>query len=199
MHLSNNFRNPGRSHYPERESRSIHQQLAECPRRGVALRNIRADDRGRILDIFVALEGVAYFGIQVREGRYCRAVRHLMPHKNREGLQQTDPFEAISRCVEGVCTLVQNALETQLAVVKVLVFTGMDPDPSINSLAESLNVGVIWKPESIVENLVSLAGDVQAGIHLPPTSEEITDVAQVLLTRIHDQDSPTGFATMVLP
>ena len=108
-----------------------------------------------------------------------------------------DPIEEVSRCVEGICALVHSALDFQPAVVSVLTFTGMELDPSISSLARPRGVRLFWKPESLVDDLVSLAGCVQTGFCLPPTAEEITDVTQVLLTRIHDKDTPGGFPTIL--
>ena len=107
-----------------------------------------------------------------------------------------DPFEEVSRCVEGICALVHSALDFQPDVVSVLILTGMEPDPSISSLAKPRGVRLFWKRESLVDGLVSLGGCVQTGFCLPPTAEEITDVTQVLLTRIHDRSSPAGFATI---
>ncbi len=192
MLTSSNFLGPVRGHSRDQDHRSIYQLLAECPQRGVALRNVRADDRGLNLDIFLALEEVAYFGILVREGRYRRAGHQCLPDRGQEGKPVVDPFDQVSRCVEGIC-----ALDFQPAVVSVLIFTGMVPDLSISYPARPRDVGVLWKPERLVENLVSLAGGVQTGLYPPPTAGEITDVTQVLLTRIHDKDTPGGFPTIL--
>ena len=197
MLTSSNFLDPVRGHSREQYHRSTYQLLAECQQRGVALRNVRADDRGLNLDIFLALEEVAYFGILVREARYCRVGHHCLPDWGQEGLPEVDPFEEVSRCVEGICALVHSALDFQPAVVSVLILTGMEPDPSISSMARPRGVGVLWKPERLVENLVSLAEGVQTDLCLPPTAGEIADVAQVLLTRIHDKDTPGGFPTIL--
>ena len=166
--------------------------------RGRALREIRADDQGRLLDIFLALEEEAYFGILVLRGRHCRTGHGRFLAREPALQPGEDPVERVSRAVEGLRALLQNALDIEVFIIKGLVFTDMEPDPATDAWARLRNVRVLWRPQSLMRDLASFAGDARTSFYLPPTAHEIEDVAKVLLTRIPEDGAPRATGQSML-
>ena len=189
MHLSPAFPERRRESPFFRREAQVYDQFARCPLSGFVLYEIRPFPHAPDLDFAIWLQGHARIPLQVKGGGYSLKNGVWRLH-TQSGAEQvvTCPLVQTLDAAFAVKDAVKKRLRRRVYVLPVLVFPDMAADPSIDILAASRRVQVLWGGHDLVNRLIHLSQIV--GIGYPPTAQDIREEVEAVTQGLIRPDLP---------
>ena len=198
MHLFPDFPAHRRRSPLFRREAQVYDQLAHCPLPGFVLYEIRPFPHAPDLDFGIWFQSHARIALQLKGGPYTleNGIWRLHTESQIEQVV-TCPIVQTLDAAFAIQDAVKERLRRKVYVLPVLVFPDMAADPSIETLAASRRVGVLWGSHDLVQRLIQLSQIV--GIHHPPTARDIREEVAAVTQGLIRPDLPDFQQGPVLP
>ena len=161
----------------------VYQQLAESEQPGLFIFEWKRDKKSSEVDFVVWICDIGTFAIQVKGGRYRYRSEDDEWYLRIAGQWERVP-SPLGQTWSGADALINSIPKIRgyrSFVLPVLLFTDMDPDPDIQTRAESDKVHPMFREDDLPQQLAALAQERR--VYYPPTDTVIATEALAITNR----------------